>query len=583
MSGPLVKPKKSNNGASPLRRTPVLRGSGGQRPGGGHRPHSSNNNNVFAPASSSSTETSDQGVNYTDFRLRSCTKDEVKDLRHHILKFHSKSEVNPAKQFTQPIRFHRKDPKNLQYQLTLSEMEERKKEGEQDDKDKANKPEQNKADMSLVAPDGGARRPNRPFQKKTRQVMAGDEATRRLRYEEYYPWVMEDFEGHNTWVGSYEAAQSDCYVLFVFDVDGFKMVPAEKYYKMTPRNKFNTLSLEEAEQRMEKKQAAPRWIMKHIAQEQEASGKQVNMRRRFRTVDNSSDPALPTQRRRGEDDRDEIDFDEEFADDEEAPIMDGNEEDLKEVEEKIKKEQRSANHVGPSNENEPAYDDEDAKIDKEGRKLKKYLRSLEKNTNYESDDDENPYLSEEEDSDDDIFNEREEPKVKKEEGSSPSIKQEPDADSDLSLSRPIVKKEYKNLPRGMVILQLAPRTLANFPRDVWNPNAKRRREDSEGAENASSKKIKLERSASPPAPAAAPAKSKSPSPPVVASTDTKDPSLLLTEEDVKNVIRQKRVTAKELLGELKPKLKRHPDNPSRLKELVRKVARLHEGALVLKE
>jgi transcription initiation factor TFIIF subunit alpha len=48
-----------------------------------------------------------------------------------------------------------------------------------------------RADMSSVAPDGGGRRVHHPFQKKTRQVIAGNENSRRLRYEEHYPWVME--------------------------------------------------------------------------------------------------------------------------------------------------------------------------------------------------------------------------------------------------------------------------------------------------------------------------------------------------------------------------------------------------------
>lgn len=619
MSGPLVKSKKSsNNNGSPLRRNPVLRGSSG-RPAG--RPNGSHANNASAGSSSGAGKdqsgSNEQGVNYTEFKLRSCTKEEVKDLRHHVLKFHSKSDVNPAKNFTQPIRLHRKDPRNLQYQLTMSELEERKKNAEQEEKEKNEKAAaaaaaaakaddgKPKADMSLVAPDGNARRPQKPFQKKTRQVMTGDSATKKLRYEEYYPWVMEDFDGQNTWVGSYEAAQSDTYVLFVFDVDGFKMVPAEKYYKMTPRNKFTTLTLEEAEQRMEQKQSAPRWVMKHISQEQESSGKQVNQRRKFRTVDNSGESSYSgagSQRRRN-DDGDEIDFDEEFADDEEAPILDGNEEDLKEVEEKIKKEQREAEggkaEVGGNEAAGNDEEDDDEKIDKEGKKLKKYLRSLEKNTNYESDDDQNPYLSEEEDSDDDIFNE-DSSKIKKEEdgstqgesdntNSNSAIKQEPQDDNTqqaASASRP--KKEYKNLPPGLVILQMSPKTLTEFPRNVWNPNAKRRREyDSDGAteNNVAAKKIKVEKSSSPSPPAGAKSKSKSPSPPaadITSGGDAQDPNLL-TEEDVKNVIRQKRVTAKELLGELKPKLKKHPSNPGRLKELVRKVARLQEGALVLRE
>ncbi|CAN6667894.1 transcription initiation factor IIF subunit alpha [Trichomonascus vanleenenianus] len=527
------------------------------------------------PPTKSSAANGQSSESYTEFKLRSCSADEVKDLRHHVLKFHSRAKVDPQS-FQQPVRFHRKDPRNLQYQLTISEQEQRKQ--AQEDAvaaaaaAAANPTAKPQADMSIVAPDGGARRFNKPFQKKTRQVQGGDEATKKLRYEEYYPWVMEDFEGENTWVGNYEAAQSDAYVLFVFDVDGFKMVPAEKFYKMTPRNKFATLTLEEAEERMEKKNTAPRWIMKHIEREREESAASANMRRRprFKTVDGLGEGS------RRDNDGDEIDFDEEFADDEEAPIMEGNDDELKEVEEKIKKEQRTASALVPREDRgEEDNDEDERKIDKEGRKLRKYLRSLEKNHIYESDDEENPYASEpdeEEDEDvDDIFNEPEEkdtklPKIKQE------VKTEPVM---LNLRKPL----RKNLPPGTVVLQLAPQVLARFPRDVWNPNAKRpemphdtkRRRDS--ATEGISKKVKLEKSPTP-----VPSRKSSPLPP----GDSNDPSLL-TEEDVRKVIQARPVSAKELLAELKPKLKKHPDNQDRLKALVRKVAKLQDGVLVLRD
>ncbi|GMF05225.1 unnamed protein product [[Candida] boidinii] len=70
------------------------------------------------------------------------------------------------------------------------------------------------ADLALVAPDGGARKPKKNlFKKKTRQIKVYDEEKRRLRYEEYYPWVLEDYDGDNVYVGNYQAqnAQSDTY------------------------------------------------------------------------------------------------------------------------------------------------------------------------------------------------------------------------------------------------------------------------------------------------------------------------------------------------------------------------------------
>lgn len=50
----------------------------------------------------------------------------------------------------------------------------------------------------------------------------GDPNARRIRYEEFYPWVMEDFDGQNTWVGNFEAGQMSQYVLFVLTRTGLK-------------------------------------------------------------------------------------------------------------------------------------------------------------------------------------------------------------------------------------------------------------------------------------------------------------------------------------------------------------------------
>lgn len=87
-----------------------------------------------------------------------------------------------------------------------------------------------------------------------------------MRFEEFYPWVLEDFDGYNTWVGTYEAGNSDHYVMFSVEKDGsFTMLPCDKVYRFTARSQFATLTIEEAEKRFEKKrQSVPRWLMKHL-------------------------------------------------------------------------------------------------------------------------------------------------------------------------------------------------------------------------------------------------------------------------------------------------------------------------------
>ena len=70
--------------------------------------------------------------------------------------------------------------------------------------------------------------------------------------------------GKNVLWGTMQRSTEQQHVLFVFDKDGFKMIPAEKVYRFTPRNRYATLTLEEAEAKMERNSSVPRWLMKHM-------------------------------------------------------------------------------------------------------------------------------------------------------------------------------------------------------------------------------------------------------------------------------------------------------------------------------
>lgn len=765
MSNPLVQPKRRfAKNADPLRRptrpgTRKISGSFGPadsrtappRP----RPTSSTSASqalASAVANGSSSSSSSDNSNYREYNLNACSEDDIKDLRYHLMRFHSKQEVDPSKEFIddpargkvkhfiKPVRLHRKDPRNMQNQLTIAELEERNKRmgittpipkgllaeaaaaeaaalgdvqmtGDNDDETRDDEKGDGKqkgkiapeeADMSLIAPDGGARRgKSHLFQKKTRQVLLGDPDARKLRYEEYYPWVIEDFDGKNTWVGNYEAGQADSYVLFVFDNDGFKMVPAEKWYKMTPRNKYATLTSEEAEKQMTKGEQPNRWVMKYFGETNESEGvkRPVNMRRRFRTTDNNNEDEL-----RRDDDGNDIDFDEEFADDEEAPIMEGNEDEVKEVEKKIKKEHQSAKISALFNDDEnEEEEDDDGKVDKQGKHMIKYLRSREKNINYDTDDDSNPYATDESSDDDeepensaslggalkgDAANDD---KIKQEPGSENAKPENGDAAGDDKPKKKLKENKLKEkkrkrklakklleLPRGMVILSLPSARLAQFPPDSWNPGVKRRRAETTdqdealaGVKQPKVKKLKtkispkveaetigtLASSAIPagttpstgslptPAPSAnssmsatitplrtatregsvgsgtesattqsqttsasvpAPAVTTTASNGAVATTNRRSVSPtassaatgaatpaatngtsgtpgLITEEEVKEAIRNRQVTIKELLTSFQNRIKRHPGSLALLKSYLKRVAKLHEGYLVLRE
>lgn len=523
--------------------------------------------------------------------LKACSRDELKDTRNHIMRFQTKQDVDIIKNFTKPVRLHRKDPQNIQFHLSREEMDKRRKEGgntTEDALETAYVDEEGniiqQADMSQVAPDGGARRHRRNlFKRKTKQVHMMDEKKRKLRYEEYYPWVIEDYDGKNVYVGSYEAGLSETtHVLFVFDKDGFKMVPAEKVYKFTPRNRYATLTLEEAEAKMEKNQAAPRWLMKHMDEEGgdsrfrsssqfsqpvrplELSQSSSGSRYRMRTVQGGS----TTSER--DSDHDDLDFEEEFADDEEAPIMDGDEEENKLSEKKIKKEMLKAATFEGQLDGDDSSDDlndlfeveKSRKVDKEGKKLRKVLNRTEGGV-YDSDENDqlNPYVSQSDlESEDDSDGEA-------------NVKVEPNdeiAGIDLLHPRSFYISSTKN---GFVVIRAPKQFLQGFQRGEWNPNAKKR---PQSFDSPSPKKVKRdERSAT---------TSPVPENSVAGDLNNAGPNgELVTTWEVLDIVRNNPLTTKELLLKLKSRISTHKDNKLRIITIVKLNLKLVDGKLVLKE
>lgn len=578
---------------------------------------------------------------YNEFPLRAVSHEQLENIRTHILKFQSKKKVDPKKDLHLPVRLHRKDTRNLQFQLTRAEIVQRQKEIAEykmkadaeraseessqrdtsfatgvpgssttspvvqtpadtpaetpidtpvkkeasieqatmpsasepiappvtkleeagiaedltkagmvkyDGKEKPMEAEGKEDPLADVAPDGGGRFRRGNIKRKTRQLKLLDENAKRLRFEEFYPWVMEDFDGLNTWVGSYEAGNSDSYVLLSVENDGsFTMIPADKVYKFTARNKYATLTIDEAEKRMEKNgKGIPRWLMKHLDDIGTTTTRYDRTQRRLRAVD---------ARQGDEDDRDdnsevELDFDEEFADDEEAPIIDGDEKENKESEQRIKKEMLQANAMGLRDDDDI---DEDLfgekKIDDEGERVMKALQKSDMAALYESDDESkiNPYLSESE------VENPEEAKIKEDGQENGKTSRRGSPKKKSSRGSPSGPKIYvKSIKDFQIVLRGDKSVLKNFPEGNWNPNA-----NDKGAKGS-----------------------------VVAASSLKiedggeDPNLL-TEDDIINVVKGRRMTLKQLIKELKEKVAKHPSNKDRMKHLVKRLVRLNEGYLEL--
>jgi len=258
-------------------------------------------------------------------------------------------------------------------------------------------------DLSVIAPYGGAQKAKKDlFKPKTKQVFHADPQELQLRNEERLPWVLEDFDGKNTWVGTLEGGGASGYALFLFEKDGFKFVPVDRTYRFTKKVSNQVLTAEEAEAQMKKRNTLPRWVYKDIPAGLGSGGEGGSGSvgggggggggSRLFTVRQSRDRA-------GDAVNEDLDYDdnEMFEDDEENPILEGDEEANKAIEERVRREMLSARNFESKEDELEDMDDlfGTKKVTKEGRRTKRYLKKLEGKGDYESDDeDENPYATE---------------------------------------------------------------------------------------------------------------------------------------------------------------------------------------------
>ena len=369
----------------------------------------------------------DQGE-YKDYPLVTTKRSLLEGIRHHVMRLASKRPLNVAseEEFTRPVRLHRRDPRAGPPGFNNTNVVETdSKEDLIDDKErerqeilKAERQAIREANQAQIAPTAKATVKIPAFKKKTEQVFRTDdtpEARKRsqLRYEEALPWHLEDFDNKNTWVGTYEAAMSECHVMLCIEEKGFRMVPLEKWYKFGAKSNVKYVSIEEAEERMNKKYKEPRWVLE--AQKQNEDKKlqeriQAKSRRLYTRSGGRDDDDQLTKVATGVDeerpevaaDADDIDYnlEDDFADDEVDAVLGGDDEEVKVAEEKIKREQLGANLFGVNQEVDYDAEEEQQKNEvrlkkRQEKGLRKALMKMEKNFAYEDESESNPYTSSE--------------------------------------------------------------------------------------------------------------------------------------------------------------------------------------------
>ncbi|KAJ7068276.1 transcription initiation factor [Mycena amicta] len=283
------------------------------------------------------------------------------------------------------------------------------------------------------------------FQKKTRQVYVVPDEVRQLRREERYPWVIEDVTGSETWIAQLEdVSKSTTHAFFMPAAnDIFKFVPAHRWYKFQKKlvhDKLpkNTVAMEDAYSNSQKRDPG-KWLLdrngKGPSTETAAMFKaEVEGRalagssnlvhnaghslgpegRRLKTVDSGMNDLFGdddedgggAKRRRekeygGDGDLDEVVYEEDFADDDEKIGLEAEDEETKDIEERLKKEYKSANKQRDGHVDES--DDEDMPgMSKQAKAMQKLIRTREGNDAYDSDEEKNPYASSDEEEDEEV-------------------------------------------------------------------------------------------------------------------------------------------------------------------------------------
>ncbi|EFW15038.1 hypothetical protein D8B26_004595 [Coccidioides posadasii str. Silveira] len=351
--------------------------------------------------------------NYVDFALVTTKRAMKEGLKHHVAKFLSKKNIDPRdeSQFTRPVRLQRRDPRATTEPPPIERQQNAQKgregnlteaEREALEAKKAARAKEREENLAQIAPSasGGPKRTNVPkqrIQQVFKSEMTPEEiAKARVKYEEALPWHLEDFDNKNTWVGKYEAAMSETYAMFVLEQNGkLRLVPIDKWYKFSGKNPFKALTIEEAEKYMSKKIKDPRWFMeKEQERKQERELADFAKQRKVYTGRVVSSGV-------GEGgEGDDMDFEEDrFADDEEHVVVEEDEE-AKLAEKRIKKDQLKANVFNLRDERDYEAEENQERREKEalkefGKKVRKALQRREKNYDYSSGSDANPWSEDE--------------------------------------------------------------------------------------------------------------------------------------------------------------------------------------------
>ncbi|KAI9269862.1 hypothetical protein BY458DRAFT_510643 [Sporodiniella umbellata] len=522
---------------------------------------------------------------FDEFQLLSSEK----QGQHHLMDFKTNKKVD-FKTFTPPVKLHRKEPDRIPYRQYIQQLQQQNNKAQQANAGSSAEVQpptshgpKTGADTSLIAPMGGATRNKQMlFKKRTKQIYLAKEDTRELKEQEHRPWILEDIEGQNNFTGTLEGGQRSDYMLFVLAENGFKVVPVDRWYKFQPKRNFKTLSIEEAEEQLKRQQKheSQRWMMLERHRSNSEVAEDTGPRHKFKVVDNGekSGNKEEGETTKQDSDIDDLDFDDDFQDDEEGVgDHEAEDEDVKDSKERVKKEFKDFKLNGGDD-----YDLEDLeneiKLSTEGKQMRKLVRDLEKNQDYDSDDDKDPYAS----SDDEAASDEEEKKSDEEskDKSTPILPKKKQAGTPSSSSSKLfMPKKGLNKPKKDAV-----------SKPIGRPESPMMNKKKEGSPNPMSSSVynkstaPRQNSHSPPhrstSPIAVDQNRKRKSEDVSSDRNKqRKPSAavidddIITEQEVIDTLKGRKMVTKEFLMCFRKRIKKNPRNREIVSDLLKKVAR----------
>ena len=301
---------------------------------------------------------------YKDYRVVMSKKDILQGMRYHMMHLNMKDkhvDIRNADQFPRPAHLHRGDPQAKTLEVAKEDKVDLKDGLNQEERDALGaknelRKQERAANLAQIAPTQATRKSGNQ-KTKTKAVFHRDftkEEKRQFQtnYEEKMPWLLEDFDNKQRFVGKNQDSQAHRHVAFAFEPGSdqqqarFRLIPIEKVYEFHAGPDPNSrqkqvMTIDEAEAAYKRRHPMPYLLEKRELDVERKRKKQLVAGSGLFVGENTSNKTAG--RGGGDADWDNDDDGGLFADDEEGDIVQMKDEDEALAEKKIKEDQLKAN------------------------------------------------------------------------------------------------------------------------------------------------------------------------------------------------------------------------------------------------